>query len=79
MVILHLPRTAIYEPYTSTVEGAIIKVVHVRQDGHAVEEIVCSQGGHWEIVNSSTYTSNPGTIIESVDSISRDGTDTPYM
>ena len=56
------PSDGYIEPYTSTVEGAIVKVVHVRQDGHAVDEIVCSQGGHWEIVNSSGCTFNPGTI-----------------
>ena len=51
------PSNGYLEPYTSTTEGARVNIVHVHQNGQlAVEEIVCSSDGQWEVSACSGIT-----------------------
>ena len=55
------PSDGYLNPYTSTLEGSRVNVVHVCQDGQqSNEEIVCSPGGEWESVNDSKCSANSG-------------------
>ena len=57
------PSDGFLEPYTSTVEGAMVNRVHVCQNGQLsqTEQIICISDGQWKIINGSTCASNPGT------------------
>ena len=50
------------EPYTSTIEGAIVNRIHVCQDGQkTVREIIfCSSEGQWETIKGSSCSATSG-------------------
>jgi hypothetical protein len=67
------PSDGYIEPYTSTVEGAVVNRVHVCENGQQswaqAEQISCSPYGQWESINGSTCYVMPGIIVNFISAI----------